>query len=114
MKFCNTEVESRFFLAPMAGVTDPPFRTVCEEYGAALTYTEMVSAKALTYKDQKSASMLALPQKRKPCFVQIFGSEPDVMPGAHVLLLRSREPRELTSIWDALCTRSWATARAAL
>ena len=79
MKFCNTEVESRFFLAPMAGVTDPPFRTVCEEYGAALTYTEMVSAKALTYKDQKSASMLALPQKRKPCFVQIFGSEPDVM-----------------------------------
>jgi len=79
MKFCNIEVENRFFLAPMAGVTDVPFRSVCESYGAALTYTEMVSAKALTYKDEKSARMLHLPEQRKPCFAQIFGSEPEVM-----------------------------------
>lgn len=79
MKFCNTEVESPFFLAPMAGVTDAPFRSVCEGFGAALTYTEMVSAKALTYKDEKSGRMLHLPEDRKPCFAQIFGSEPEVM-----------------------------------
>ncbi|MEA4919560.1 MAG: tRNA dihydrouridine synthase DusB [Clostridiaceae bacterium] len=80
MRFCsNIDVENRFFLAPMAGVTDAAFRTVCESLGASLTYTEMVSAKALTYRDEKSSSMLILPEGRKPCFAQIFGSEPDVM-----------------------------------
>ncbi len=79
MRFCGSEVESRFFLAPMAGVTDAPFRAVCERYGAALTYTEMVSARALTYQDEKSGRMLRLPEGHKPCFAQIFGSDPDVM-----------------------------------
>lgn len=79
MKFCGCDVEGRFFLAPMAGVTDAPFRTVCEGYGAALTYTEMVSARALTYNDEKSGRMLRLPEGHKPCCAQIFGSDPEVM-----------------------------------
>lgn len=92
MRFCsNIDVQNRFFLAPMAGVTDAAFRTVCEGFGASLTYTEMVSAKALTYKDEKSSAMLILPKDRKPCFAQIFGSEPDVMAeGARYALEVSR------------------------
>lgn len=79
MNFCGIEVDSRYFLAPMAGVTDDAFRVICEGYGASLTYTEMVSAKALTYRDAKTASLLRLHEDRRPCFAQIFGHEPDVM-----------------------------------
>ena len=73
------EAENRFILGPMAGVTDAAFRTVCMEQGAGLCYTEMVSAKALTYRDKKTASLLALTPKQRPVIAQIFGSEPDVM-----------------------------------
>lgn len=79
MNFCGIEVDSRYFLAPMAGVTDDAFRVICEGYGAPMTYTEMVSAKALTYRDAKTSSLLRLHEDRRPCFVQIFGHEPDVM-----------------------------------
>ena len=53
--FCGFTPKNRFFLAPMAGITDAAFRTVCAEQGAAVTYTEMVSAKALVYDDRKTA-----------------------------------------------------------
>ena len=71
--------KNRFVLGPMAGVTDAAFRTVCMEQGAGLCYTEMVSAKALTYRDKKTASLLALTPAQRPVIAQIFGSEPDVM-----------------------------------
>jgi len=88
MIFCGgIEVKNRIFLAPMAGVTDMSFRQVCESFGAALTYTEMVSAKALTYHDGKTAALLRLHSDRRPCFAQIFGHEPDVMAeGAKIAL----------------------------
>lgn len=79
MRFCGIEVENRYFLAPMAGVTDDAFRRICEGFGAALTYTEMVSAKALTYHDAKTATLLRIHKGARPCFAQIFGSQPDVM-----------------------------------
>lgn len=66
-------------LAPMAGVTDTAFRQVCRRAGAAYTCTEMVSAKALVYKDEKTKSLLLLGENEHPCAAQIFGSEPDVM-----------------------------------
>ncbi len=79
MKFIDCiEVNNRFFLAPMAGVTDYAFRTVCARQGAALTYTEMVSAKALCYSDKKTATLLDISDEHRPCFAQIFGSEPDI------------------------------------
>ena len=56
MKFLNIPVDNPWFLAPMAGVTDSAFRTVCRQAGAGLTYTEMISAKALLHRDGKTAS----------------------------------------------------------
>lgn len=65
-------------LAPMAGVTDYPFRLICRRFGAGLTYSEMVSAKALSYGDKKTKSLL-YHQGESPFAVQIFGHEPEVM-----------------------------------
>ena len=62
-------------LAPMAGVTDLPFRVICRELGAGLTVTEMVSAKALCYQDRKTRSLLRLGPGEHPAGVQIFGSD---------------------------------------
>ena len=75
----NVKVDGKLVLAPMAGVTDAGFRHVCREAGAALTYTEMVSAKALVYKDLKTRSLLYIPQDEHPSAAQIFGSEVEVM-----------------------------------
>ena len=92
MKFTDRiEVNNRFFLAPMAGVTDYAFRTVCARQGAALTYTEMISAKALCYSDRKTATLLDIADDHRPCFAQIFGSEPDICAkGARLALDISR------------------------
>ena len=87
MDYCGIQVNNPFFLAPMAGVTDAPFRALCEENGASLTYTEMVSAKALVYHDKKTADLLRLDADRRPCIAQIFGHEPDVMAEAARLAL---------------------------
>ena len=77
--FCGFTPKNRFFLAPMAGITDAAFRTVCADFGAAVTYTEMVSAKALVYDDKKTAGLLEMQPEHRPCGAQLFGSEPDVM-----------------------------------
>lgn len=69
----------RIHLAPMAGVTDLPFRLICKSYGAEGLTTEMVSAKGLFYRDKKTASLMCLDEKEKPSAIQIFGSEPDIM-----------------------------------
>ena len=79
MKIGNVTLNGRVVLAPMAGVTDFAFRELCQSCGAALTTTEMVSARALTYHDEKSKDLLYLPEGEKPSAVQIFGHEPDVM-----------------------------------
>lgn len=78
-EFCGFIPKNRFFLAPMAGITDAAFRTVCADFGAAVTYTEMVSAKALVYDDKKTVGLLEMQQEHRPCGAQLFGSEPDVM-----------------------------------
>lgn len=75
----NVEINGHLTLAPMAGVSDFAFRTVCHELGAALTTTEMVSAKALVYKDEKTKALLYIPEHEHPSAVQIFGHEPEVM-----------------------------------
>lgn len=83
----SVNIEGRLALAPMAGVTDFAFRRVCRELGAALTVTEMVSAKALVYKDEKTKSLLYIPPEEHPSAVQIFGHEPEVMAEAAQLAL---------------------------
>lgn len=79
VKIGNIEINGKLTLAPMAGVSDFAFRAICAELGAALTTTEMVSAKALVYKDEKTKSLLYNPEQCHPCAAQIFGHEPEIM-----------------------------------
>ena len=79
VKIGNVEINGKLTLAPMAGVSDFAFRAICAELGAALTTTEMVSAKALVYKDEKTKSLLYNPEQCHPCAAQIFGHEPEIM-----------------------------------
>lgn len=79
MKIGTITLSGKTILAPMAGVTDCAFRQICREQGAALTITEMVSARALTYHDKKSSQLLTLAANEKPAAVQIFGHDPQVM-----------------------------------
>ena len=87
VKIGNIEIPGRLTLAPMAGVTDAAFRAVCRAQGAALTCTEMVSAKALVYKDEKTKSLLWSPVDAHPAAAQIFGHEPDIMAEAAPMAL---------------------------
>jgi len=75
----NIEVNTRLTLAPMAGVSDLAYRKICREMGAGLTYTEMVSAKALVYQDKKTRALLALDLSEHPACAQIFGSDAGCM-----------------------------------
>ena len=79
MQIGNIKLEGKLLLAPMAGVSDLAFRHICREMGAAMVYTEMVSAKALTYGDKKTRTLLASIPEDKPLAAQIFGHEPEVM-----------------------------------
>lgn len=78
MQIGTIQIENPLFLAPMAGVTDWAFRTVCARLGAGVTVTEMVSSRALVYKDQKSAKLLRK-NEGSVCGAQIFGNNPQVM-----------------------------------
>ena len=86
MKLGNIELNNPLFLAPMAGVTDWAFRTVCARLGADVTVTEMVSSRALVYQDQKSAKLLRK-NEGSVCGAQIFGNDPEIMAQAAVLAL---------------------------
>lgn len=88
VKIGNIELSGRFTLAPMAGVSDFAFRLICAESGAAMVTTEMISAKALCYKDEKTASLLYNPPMPCPLSVQIFGHEPEIMAEAAPMALR--------------------------
>jgi tRNA-dihydrouridine synthase B len=83
----SVDVNSKLALAPMAGVTDLAFRTICREFGAGLTYTEMVSAKALVYRDKKTCGLLRLDEGEHPVGAQIFGSDAACMADAAALAL---------------------------
>lgn len=72
-------MENPLVLGPMAGVTDLPFRLLCKEMGCGLLYTEMVSAKALYYKNKNTLPLLETDPKEQPLAVQLFGSEPELM-----------------------------------
>ena len=85
----NLELASPWILAPLAGFTDAVMRTLCEEQGAALTYTEMVSAKGLYYGGSKTGDLTYIPEGAGPTAIQIFGSEPEIMAYA------ARELRDL-------------------
>lgn len=79
MKIGNIEIKNNVALAPMAGVTDLPYRIICKEMGCGLLYTEMVSAKAILYKNKNTEPLLETKESENPIAVQIFGSDPDIM-----------------------------------
>ena len=72
-------VENPLVLAPMAGVTVLPFRLLCKEQGCGMTYTEMVSAKAILYGNKNTQELLKIGEAERPAAVQIFGSDPEIM-----------------------------------
>ena len=89
MRIGNIELSSRVALAPMAGVTDVAFRQICSELGAALTCTELISSKALCYRDKKTFSLLTQFPGEHPGAVQIFGSDPVCMAEAAQIALEA-------------------------
>lgn len=79
LKIGNVELENPYILAPMAGVTDLPFRLLCREQGAGLLCMEMVSAKAIQYNNKNTQALLEIHPKERPVSLQLFGSEPDTI-----------------------------------
>lgn len=79
LKIGNVELENNILLAPMAGVTDKPFRVITKEYDPALVCTEMVSSKGLYYNDDKTKLLLDTENEKRPISIQIFGSDPETM-----------------------------------
>lgn len=79
LKIGNVELRNNILLAPMAGITDLPFRLICEKYGAGLTVTEMVSSKGIYYNDSKTKLLLNVSGEKRPVSAQIFGSDIEAM-----------------------------------
>ncbi|MDD3199419.1 MAG: tRNA dihydrouridine synthase DusB [Eubacteriales bacterium] len=82
MNIGNVSLNNPFFLAPLAGITDSPFRRICKEQGAGLVYSEMISGKGLYYNDKATERLLRIYEDEKPVAFQIFGSEPDIIADA--------------------------------
>ena len=79
LKIGNVELENNIILAPMAGITDLPFRIIAKKYGPGLVCTEMVSGKAIFHDDTKTKLLLKIDEKERPVSVQIFGSDVETM-----------------------------------
>lgn len=79
LKIGNIEIENNLILAPMAGVTDLPFRLLCKGQGCGLLYSEMVSAKAIIHNNKNTFELIKVEEKEHPIALQLFGSEPEIM-----------------------------------
>lgn len=88
MKIGSINLKHGIFLAPMAGITDIPFRFLCKKYGAEGLFTEMISSRALCFKDEKTHALAKIAENEHPCFLQIFGNQPDIMGKGAVLAMR--------------------------
>lgn len=96
MKIGNVTLDSNLILGPMAGVSDMPFRQLCKEQGCSLTYTEMVSAKAILYDNKNTKDLLRLSEYDNPIAVQLFGSSPDIL--AQIAKVLEKEPFDIIDI----------------
>ena len=79
LKIGNVTLDNNVILAPMAGVTDMPFRLLCREQGAGLVCMEMVSAKAIYYGNKNTEELLTIHSKEAPASLQLFGSDPEII-----------------------------------
>ena len=92
MKIGNIQIPYGLFAAPMAGVTDRAFRYMCTKYGAKVTFTEMISAKALCFNDKKTQKLAHIYEQDRPCALQLFGSEPEILSKGASLSLEYFKP----------------------
>ena len=79
LKIGNVDIKNNIFLAPMAGVTDMAFRSICKEFGVGMLYTEMASSKAVHYGSEKTENIYEILDAERPIGIQIFGHEPVIM-----------------------------------
>lgn len=93
----NVEIKNNVFLAPMAGVTDIPFRKICQEFGPGLMYTEMASSKALEYNSKKTEKLLEVLDDNLPSAVQIFGGNKESIRNT-ILMLNENENIDIIDI----------------
>lgn len=98
MRIGNLNLDNNIFLAPMAGVTDLPFRILCREMGAGLVFSEMVSSKGMYYNDENTKDLLAIDERERPVAIQIFGSDPDIMAYSVEKFLNNREDIDIIDI----------------
>ena len=75
----NIKLKTPLLLAPMAGITDHPFRVICKEFGASIVYTEFVSANGIIRENQKTLDMIKFSSLERPIGVQMFGEEPKIL-----------------------------------
>ena len=79
LKIENLKIKSPLFLAPMAGVTDHPFRLICKNFGAGVVYTEFVSANGIIRENIKTLDMMKFTEEERPLGIQIFGDDPEIV-----------------------------------
>jgi len=79
LKIGDVEIKNNIFLAPMAGVTDIAFRSICKDFGVGMLYTEMASSKAVHYGSEKTENIYEILEEERPIGIQIFGHEPEIM-----------------------------------
>lgn len=96
LRIGNVELDNPFILAPMAGVTDLPFRLLCREQGAGLLCMEMVSAKAIHFGNKNTRALMEIHPQEKPVSLQLFGSDPDLM--AEIAAQIEEEPFDILDI----------------
>ena len=100
----NVTLSNNVILAPMAGVTDLPFRLLCKEQGAGLVCMEMISAKAVLYHNRNTEELMRILPEERPVSLQLFGSDPEIM-GEIAAQIQEGLLIYWISIWDALCRR---------
>ena len=88
-KIGNITVNNPLFLAPMAGITDHPFRTICKQFGAGLVYTEFVSADGIIRENEKTLNMIKFTEEERPIGVQIFGDKPEVVSKSAIYIYKT-------------------------
>lgn len=88
LKIGNVEINGPAALAPMAGVADKAFRELCVKFGASYVTSEMISARGISFLNEKTINLLELSENEHPCAIQIFGDDPEIMANAVVLALK--------------------------
>ena len=91
-KIGNIVIDNPLFLAPMAGVTDHPFRTICKRFGAGLVYTEFDSADGIIRENEKTLNMIRFTDEERPIGVQIFGDDPAVVSKSAQYIYKNFQP----------------------